>query len=29
MHPDAIQAAIGIMFTFIWLVVGQILVGGK
>jgi hypothetical protein len=29
MHPDAIQAALGITFTLIWLIVGQILVGSR
>jgi len=29
MHPDAIQAALGITFTFVWLLVGQILVTSR
>ena len=29
MHPDAIQAALGITFTFVWLLVGQILVASR
>jgi hypothetical protein len=29
MHPDAIQAALGIAFTFVWLLVGHILIGSR
>lgn len=29
MHPDAIQAALGITFTFVWLLVGQILIASR
>ncbi len=29
MNVDAIHAALGIAFTAIWLLVGQILVGGR
>ncbi len=29
MHPDAIQAALGIAFTCVWLLVGQILVASR
>lgn len=29
MHPDAIHAALGLTFTFVWLLVGQILIGSR
>ncbi len=29
MHPDTLQAALGIAFTVIWLIIGQILVGSR
>ena len=29
MNADAIHAALGLTFTFIWLLVGQILVGNR
>ncbi len=29
MHPDSLHAALGIAFTMIWLIVGQILVGSR
>ncbi|TWU59060.1 hypothetical protein Poly51_18450 [Rubripirellula tenax] len=29
MHVDAIHTALGLTFTFVWLFVGQILVGNR
>lgn len=29
MNVDAIHAALGLIFTFVWLVVGQIIVGNR
>lgn len=29
MNADAIQAALGLVFTAVWLLVGQILVGNR
>lgn len=29
MNADAIHAALGLTFTFVWLMVGQILVGSR
>ncbi|QDV61465.1 hypothetical protein [Crateriforma conspicua] len=29
MNPDAFHAALGLTFTFVWLMVGQIIVGSR